>query len=337
MRIRWSQLLQSTPWLYRFWRAGKSERVKEIVDAQVSLMNSVQADFDTILAETSGEFLRESRGLILLYDSENDFNNDAWKYEARKRLDFPWTRLTHDELRSMEPHLRLHNGVAFMEPDWQHVIDPGGVTRWFADAAFERGVTWIHDRVGAVSASENDVSVTTESGRKVEADWLVIAAGVWSNALIRQFGRKAPMMPKRGYHSMIGKPSLKIHYPIMSASRHVLLTPMRDGLRVSGTAEFAGLDTEPDFRRAKALLHHARHYVPDLEAEEITEWMGQRPMMPDSLPVLGPLPGQGNVLCAFGHGHYGLTQGPTTGRVITSLVFGEEPGVDLAPFSISRF
>jgi len=77
--------------------------------------------------------------------------------------------------------------------------------------------------------------------------------------------------------------------------------------------------------------------VPELGGEEITEWMGQRPMMPDSLPVLGPLPDYPNVLCAFGHGHYGLTQGPTTGRIISSLVLGEDPGVDLSPFSISRF
>jgi D-amino-acid dehydrogenase len=65
--------------------------------------------------------------------------------------------------------------------------------------------------------------------------------------------------------------------------------------------------------------------------------MGQRPMMADSLPVLGPLPGRQHVICAFGHGHYGLTQGPTTGKIIARLVFGEDPGIDLAPFSIGRF
>ncbi len=84
-------------------------------------------------------------------------------------------------------------------------------------------------------------------------------------------------------------------------------------------------------------MQNARYYVPDLAGEEISEWMGQRPMLPDSLPVLGPLPGRHNVLCAFGHGHYGLTQGPTTGRIISELVFGEDPGIDLSPFSIKRF
>jgi D-amino-acid dehydrogenase len=337
MRIRWSQLLPSIPWLYRFWRAGKAQRVAEIVAAQVTLMNEVKADYDQILSETRGEFLRKSRGLILLYDSEKEFSDDAWKYAEREHLGLPWSRLSFDELREMQPGLHLDRGVAVMEPDWEHLIDPGAATQWIADAAIEQGGTWLHDRVGKLSANGDGVEISTDSGRTVSGDWLIIAGGVWSNALIGQFGYSVPLMPKRGYHSMIARPSVDIHYPIMSASRHVLLTPMRDGLRVSGSAEFAGLDTPPDYARAKALLENARHYVPQLGGEGISEWMGQRPMMPDSIPVLGPLPRQPRVLCAFGHGHYGLTQGPTTGKIISQLVFGEPPSVDLSPFSVSRF
>ncbi|MCH8056641.1 MAG: FAD-binding oxidoreductase [Proteobacteria bacterium] len=337
MRIRWSYLLPSMPWLYHFWRAGKANRVAQIVRAQVTLMNNVIDDYDHILAETGGEALRKSRGMILLYDTAKDFARDQWKYEFRERLGFPWQRLTRDELTALEPCIHLGEGIAVFEPEWQHLIDPGAVTQRIADAAFERGASWLHDRVRTVSANADGVSLLTESGRSLEADWLVIAAGVWSNAVIGQLGYKVPLISKRGYHSMVAKPNLEIHHPIMSASRHVLLTPMRAGLRVSGTAEFAGLDTKPDYRRAKSLMQNARYYVPDLDGEEITEWMGQRPMLPDSLPVLGPLPGQQNVLCAFGHGHYGLTQGPTTGRIISKLVFAEDPGIDLLPFSISRF
>ncbi len=337
MRIRWSQFLPSMPWLYHFWRAGKASRVEEIISAQIALMNTVIEDFDEILAQTRGEALRKSDGMILLYDSRKDFARDAWKYESRERLGFPWQRLTHDELRSMEPCIRLGDGVAVFEPEWQHLLDPGVATRWIADAAFERGVRWLNDRVQMVSAGADSVSIVTESGRLLQAERLIIAAGVWSRALVGQLGYKVPLISKRGYHSMIGQPNLAIHHPIMSASRHVLLTPMQAGLRVSGTAEFAGLDTPPDYRRAKALMQNARYYAPGLAGETITEWMGQRPMLPDSLPVLGPLAEQHNVLCAFGHGHYGLTQGPTTGRIISELVFGEDLGIDLSPFSISRF
>lgn len=337
MRIRWSQFLQSMPWLYRFWRAGNAKRVAEIVAAQVTLMNQVKGDYDEILSLTDGDFLRKSRGMILLYDTEKDFQDDTWEYAERERLEIPWSRLSPEELSALEPKIRLGNGVAIMEPDWEHLVDPGAATDWIADAAIEQGAKWMQDRVKTASATESAVTVSTESGRTISADWLVIAGGVWSNTLCRQFGHDVPLMAKRGYHSMISNPSVDIQIPIMSASRHVLLTPMRDGLRVAGTAEFAGLDKKPDYRRAKSLLHNARHYVPDLAGEVTSEWMGQRPMMPDSLPVLGPLPGQARVLCAFGHGHSGMTQGPTTGKIISQLVYNEKPTIDLSPFSINRF
>jgi D-amino-acid dehydrogenase len=300
-------------------------------------MEHVLDDFDEILAGTGTGHLREARGLILLYDNADDFSADAWKYRERDRLGLGWRRLGLDELTALEPRVRLGHGVALFEPLWQHVTDPGGLTAGIADAAVERGAHWIRDRVRSVFPNASGVTVDTESGRSIEADRVILATGVWSNRLLAPLGLRVPLMPKRGYHTMFAQPGIELNHPIMSASRHVLLTPMAGGLRVSGTAEFAALDAPPDYARARALVSSARHFLPDLDGAGVSEWMGQRPMMADSLPVLGPLPGRENVVCAFGHGHYGLTQGPGTGKLVARLVFGDDPGIDLAPFSITRF
>jgi len=188
-----------------------------------------------------------------------------------------------------------------------------------------------------VEANPAGVSIRTDAGKQIDADYLVLASGVWTNDLLVQLGHRAPLVAKRGYHSMLARPNVTLSHPLMSVSEYVVITPMRDGLRVAGTAEFARIDAEPDYRRARALLQHARRFLPGLAGEEVTEWMGQRPMTPDSMPVLGRLPGHERVLCAFGHGHYGLTQGPTTGRIIADLAFGQPPHVDLKPFSADRF
>jgi D-amino-acid dehydrogenase len=337
MKIRWAHLPQLTPWLWRFWRAGSMQRVIEIAKAQQTLMKDIEADYDQILAECDAESMRKSRGLIKLFDSEELVNESQWEFDLRREFGIEMQVLSKEELRSLEPSVELGNGIAFMDPAWQHLLDPGDVTRSISDAALARGAAWVHDRVSGVSASNSGVSVQTLSGRSIEADMLVIAAGVWSNVLIGQLGHRVPLIAKRGYHSMLLRPAVQLDHPLMAISEYVVMTPMRDGLRVAGTAEFAAIDAEPDYRRAKALLNHARKYIPDIAGEEVTEWMGQRPMMPDSLAVIGQLPGHRNVLCAFGHGHYGLTQGPTTGRIISSLVFAREPGIDLSPFAADRF
>lgn len=345
MRIRWADLPRLVPWFWRFWRAGTAERVEAIAAAQHRLMATAHEDFDAILRDTGGERLRESRGMILLYASEDEFAGDRWHYDIRERFGLEWHRLGADELRRLEPDIRLGDGVAIHDPVWQHVVSPGDLTRTIAEAAFAAGAEWLNEHVQSVEstgrasgeANAGGVAVTTSGGTRVEADWLVLATGVWTNALLRQLGARVPITPKRGYHSMLAKPNVNLSHPVMQFAEYVVMTPMRDGLRLAGTAEFSRVDAPPDYRRAKALVEHARRFLPALEAGEVTEWMGQRPMMPDSMPLLGPLPRHPRVLCAFGHGHYGLTQGPTTGRIVADLAFGREPHVDLAPFSAARF
>ena len=216
VRIRWSQLPVVTPWLYRFWRAGSDRRVAEIVAAQVSLMKDVVSDFDDILAGTGSEHLRQTRGAILLYDSENDFAADAWKFRERDRLGLSWRRMGRDELTEREPQVRLGDGVALFEPLWQHVTDPGGLTARFAQAAIERGADWLQDRVQAVSVRSSGVSLTTVSGRTIDAERLILATGVWSNQLLDQLGFQVPLMPKRGYHTMLARPGIDMKGGLMS-------------------------------------------------------------------------------------------------------------------------
>jgi D-amino-acid dehydrogenase len=274
----------------------------------------------------------------LLYDNERDFSADRWRFDIRDQYGMPWQRLTTSELEALEPSVQLgEKGIAVLDPTWQHLLSPGGVVGAIAESAFSLGVHWLRDRVSRVESNEAGARVETVSGQRLECDNLVLASGVWTNRLLTQLGRRVPLIAKRGYHSMLAQPGVALSRPIMSVSKYVVMTPMCDGLRVAGTAEFAKIDAGPDYRRARVLLKHAQRFLPGLTGSGVSEWMGQRPMMPDSMPVLGPIPGRERVVCAFGHGHYGLTQGPTTGRIVADLIFGRAPQGDLTPFSISRF
>jgi D-amino-acid dehydrogenase len=112
---------------------------------------------------------------------------------------------------------------------------------------------------------------------------------------------------------------------------------MAMGLRLAGTVEFGGLEAAPNYARADALLHKASALFPHLDTSRVTRWMGHRPCMPDSLPVIDRAPSAANAWLAFGHGHVGMCAGATTGREVANLVAGRAPEVDLAPFSAARF
>jgi D-amino-acid dehydrogenase len=115
------------------------------------------------------------------------------------------------------------------------------------------------------------------------------------------------------------------------------VTPLENGIRLAGTVELGGLTAPPDWRRADRLLRQARPWLPGLKTEGMTRWMGFRPSMPDSLPVISRSPVYKNVLFAFGHGHIGLTLAARTGKFVADMALGRDPGIDLRPFRIDRF
>ena len=174
---------------------------------------------------------------------------------------------------------------------------------------------------------------------------VVLACGAWSRPLAAQLGDRVPLDTERGYHVIVKHPEKGPRTPTLYVDGHFGATPMDMGLRIIGTVELAGLDAPPNWARANVLLGKAQALYPGLAAglapdsddPRLTRWLGFRPSMPDSLPVIGASSRFANAWHAFGHGHVGMCAGSTTGRVIADLVAGRTPCVPVAPFSPQRF
>jgi D-amino-acid dehydrogenase len=166
---------------------------------------------------------------------------------------------------------------------------------------------------------------------------LVVCAGVHSGELAVKLGEPVPIEAERGYHVTYSDPGLQLPLPVHVSDAKVFVTPMEMGVRVAGQAEFAGIYADPNYRRADVLESHMKRMFPQVRTSDSTRWMGRRPAMPDSLPVIGASVKQKNVYYAFGHGHLGLCGGAPTGRLIADLVSGRKPAIDLSPFRVNRF
>ena len=179
--------------------------------------------------------------------------------------------------------------------------------------------------------------VITQDGEIHHSDKVVLAAGVWSKALLQQLNCNVSLESERGYHVTVKQAQASLNNMIISAEGKFVMTPMSMGLRVAGTAEFAGLNAPHQNQRAQILLAQAKRFLPDIKVDNTSTWSGHRPATPDSLPVIGAVPKHGNVFCAFGHGHLGLTLGPTTGRLLAELISGEPSEPSLAALRVDRF
>jgi D-amino-acid dehydrogenase len=106
---------------------------------------------------------------------------------------------------------------------------------------------------------------------------------------------------------------------------------------VGGTVEMAGLDAPPDWRRAKVTVRRARVALPRLQVRQTSGWMGHRPALPDTVPILSASARTKGVFYATGHGHLGLTYAATTARLMGDLITGAKPPLYLHPYRVNRF
>ena len=337
LAIRWSYLPKIAPWLLRFIAASKPERVEEISIALRSILvraTAVHRDLAQAIGEAT--MLRET-GWLGVFESDAKFQSCQWDLDLQKRRGVEYQVMRQEEIRQFEPSLQPIFRHAVYYPENSYVLDNFRLVRDVA-ALFARNGGAIQKAkvTGFDFGPQGPNAVKTESG-SVSCDGVVIAAGAWSKKLTAMLGHKVPLDTERGYHVTLPQPGKIPRMPLYSGDHSFAVTPLEIGLRFAGTVELGGLEAPPNYARAEILMKHGRRMFGDLNEQGRSEWMGFRPSMPDSLPVISQGRRHANTWFAYGHGHLGLTLGPVTGKIISDLVARRDPGFDLKPFRIDRF
>ncbi|MGX9148127.1 NAD(P)/FAD-dependent oxidoreductase [Mesorhizobium sp. 128a] len=325
------------PWLWSFASAGTAFEVSRISEALFQINRRVYDDLVPLLNEIgiAGDLFR--KGALTVYESESGLLNDKCQWDRKRSLGFDVQEFSATQIRDMEPALGSIVKGGVFTPQWSHVSNPKKVVDVLRNWLAANGADVFKGQVDGVIPTSDGAEITLNGGRTLGATKVVIAAGAWSAKLARQLGDRVLLESERGYNTTITSPGVTLEREVIFAERKFVATPLSVGLRIGGAAEFGGLTAMPNFERSKALLKLAKLYLPDVVEEGRTEWSGHRPATPDSLPVIGRSGPSEHIIYAFGHGHLGLTQGPTTGRIVGDLLFGRDPRLDLAPFSVARF
>ena len=222
-------------------------------------------------------------------------------------------------------------------PDNRSLKDPYHFVTRLVERFEGLGGTIVRGNVIGFERSDRIDAVRLGDGTRLAADEVVLCAGAYTARLSKKLGEPIPLETERGYHTQIAKPGISMRHSIIWPARAFMVTPTAGGIRVGGTVEMAGLDAAPDYRRAKITVKRAREALPNLRVEDTTEWMGHRPALPDTVPVMSASAKTPGVYYATGHGHLGLTYAATCARLMGQLVTGERPELDLHPYRINRF
>ncbi len=337
LAVRWSYLPRLTPWLLKFFQAGAAHRLPAIADAMLAV-NQPSVELYRQLLAGSGEegLLRECLYLHVSRTAGGADPNDL-SWQLRRERDVPFEVLKQGEVQELEPELSPHIKSAIAIKQQGRTVNPGRLGKLLAARAEARGARFVRARVmRIVPATDGTYRIETDQGEQ-RARTVILAAGAWSVRILEALGVRVPLEAERGYHLIFRNPGLSLSHSILDADHKFVASSMEMGVRSAGTAEFAGLDAAPNYRRARVFVRHTKSLLPKLNTDDCEEWMGARPSSPDSVPYIGPVPGHPGLYCGFGHGHLGLTGAPMTGRMLAALVSGEPLNMDMAPYRLDRF
>lgn len=290
------------------------------------------------LLEAAGitDMIRRS-GWVSVYETEAGFKRYEPMLELQRRRGVKFEILPAEELRQLEPSLApvFHSGVFY--PDVAHTVNNFRFVQELAAAFVRLGGEIRRQNVIGFEQGEAGVSAVVTEADSIACSGVVIAAGAWSKSLAAMLGSRLPLDTERGYHLTLPHAGTELRLPVYSTERGFVCTPLENGLRIAGTVELGGLEAEPNWRRAEVLYRNASRWFPGLDRREESRWMGFRPSMPDSMPVIGPSPRHRNAIFAFGHGHCGLSLAARTGALVSTVLAGRDPEIDMSPYRPDRF
>jgi D-amino-acid dehydrogenase len=338
LTVRWRYAPHVLPWLLRMLRHSSRSEVTRIATALRSLLAPILECYDPLVERADAGALVQRAGCLYVYSSKEAAARWQWGTDLRRSLGVKMIDVGPEELARIEPDLQGRFRFGILAPENGSTRDPSALVKAIHARCLVDGAQTVRATATGFERSGARVTgVRLDAGAPIGADGVVIAAGAWSGPLARQLGSAVPLETQRGYHVTVRSSNVTLKHTVMAVEHNLMVNPMAMGLRLAGTVEFAGLKAAPDYARADALLAQGRQLFPRLDTSAVTRWMGHRPCLPDSLPVIGRSRRANNAWLAFGHGHVGMCLGAATGREVAHLVAGRPTQVDLAPFRPDRF
>ena len=320
VRVRPGYMPRLMPWFLRFIAASRPSKLRELEAQGAALCARVYDDLLPLLRETGLEGELTEEGCLSLYADEVEFRADREHIEILERFGSPHEVIGRQAIKVLEPELSDKIGMAVLFPQNRSIRDPYRLVLRLAERFTGLGGCIEQGEAVGFNRGDGITAVRLKDGRSLAADEVVICAGAYSGRLAQLLDEPIPLETERGYHTQIMAPGISMKHSIIWPARAFMVTPTAGGIRVGGTVEMAGLDAPPDYRRSQVTVRRATEALPNLQCQDFTEWMGHRPALPDTVPILSASAKTKGVYYATGHGHLGLTYAATTARDRKSVV-----------------
>ena len=300
------------------------------------------------IAEAGVQDLLRHGGWMKVFRSESSFAAFAAELALCDEVGVHYTVFDRDQLRQIEPGLKPIYEKAVLFDDTCGVSNPAALTDAYLAMFMAAGGRVVEGSVTGLSQHADGWQVTlaradastdaSADGSGLQGDGVVLAAGAWTAEIAGWLGYDLPLGWERGYHLHLAPADgPQLNRAVNDMDGGFAIAPMQQGVRITSGVELTDRDAPPDYtqiRKSVAMAREAHEMKAEIEADP---WMGRRPTMVDSLPVIGPAPRHRGLWFNFGHQHVGLSMAPGSALAIAAMVAGTPPPLDTTPFRAERF
>ncbi|MFN3547886.1 MAG: NAD(P)/FAD-dependent oxidoreductase [Mesorhizobium sp.] len=334
--MRWAYLPRLLPWLLQFLRSARAERVAAISPALAALTFDANEQHLALARGTPAEAFIRRGELVSLYRDRQVYDDDVSTRRTREAYGLVPRLLDRKGILERDPNIGPAYQFATVFDDYCWLSSPGGYVASLFRHFLRHGGNFRRGRAVSLEPGASP-RLLLDDGEALTGDTIVLASGAWSGKLARTAGIRVRLEAERGYHVALRSSEYRAPHPYFVMDAKFVLTPMEDGLRAAGVAEFGGLDAPASKRPVELIREGVRRVYPGLDFEVGESWMGHRPTTPDSLPVIGEAEAAPNILHAYGGQHIGLTIGAKVGRIVADLAGRRRTNLDLRPYRPDRF
>tara|TARA_B100000959_G_scaffold212175_1_gene223103 strand:+ start:1 stop:990 length:990 start_codon:yes stop_codon:yes gene_type:complete len=328
-------MIKNLPWAISFLKNCSRDKVEYIASSLAGFLKHSRLSYDQLFKEIDVSQYINNNETLYLYKTEKEYQAARYSIDLRKRNGVNIRELNAAEINDLEPNIAPVYYCGLIFEGSRHTTSPVKVSKKIFESFLHKGGSFLNKKITTIDNTPNGITIISESNT-FDFDNIIISAGAWSNELALMIGDRFPLDTERGYHVLFDNQQKVISRPVGWSQSGFYLIQIEEGIRAAGTVEIAGLQKDPNPKRLKMIEREARKVIPTLGKVKST-WLGFRPTLPDSLPVIGQSGKDKNVFYAFGHQHIGWTLGAVTGKVMVELVNDRKSNFDLSPFDPKRF
>ena len=335
LEIDFAYILKNLPWATNFLKNCRKKKVEEIAYSLANLLNHSRISYDEIFKDVEVSKYIKNKESMYLYNSKKSYDLASYSRQLRVKNNIKVKELEKKDIYDLEPNLKptYHAGHLFIGS--RYTTNPLAISKKIFESFINSGGYFINDNVKNIVTKEGFVEIFLQE-KKIDFHQIVICAGSWTKSLAKMIGDDFPLGTERGYHVLFDVNKQLINRPIGLSEAGFYLVQMEDGIRAAGTVEIADLNKPFSQKKINIIENQARKILPQLGKVK-SIWMGRRPTLPDSKPIIGRSSKNDKILYAFGHQHIGWTLAAVTGKAINELAKGSKTNFDISAFSPDRF